>query len=95
MTTFHRAGIVSGIVGVLFVAMGVWVALPLIEAGASADVMVPELLGIAIKATLALAFAAVMVAAIRLERMRMARWRRAQNITSANDNDKRRRRRAA
>lgn len=70
MNTFHRAAVVSAVVGLLFVALTVWLAVPLVERGVAAEAMIPVLLGSICKGFLALSCAAVMTYAGRLERRR-------------------------
>ncbi|MEM8665035.1 MAG: hypothetical protein AAGF49_13060 [Pseudomonadota bacterium] len=70
--TFHRAAIVAGVVGALFLLLSAVTAAPMIAAGAGAAALIPAILGIGLKGALALGFAAVMLVAARLESRRLA-----------------------
>ncbi|MEO1106221.1 MAG: hypothetical protein AAFW98_21215, partial [Pseudomonadota bacterium] len=72
LNTFHRAAIVAGVVGALFLVLSAVTAAPLIAAGAGAAALIPAILGIGLKGVLALGFAAVMLVAARLETRRQA-----------------------
>ncbi|MEM9222149.1 MAG: hypothetical protein AAGB11_07090 [Pseudomonadota bacterium] len=67
LNIFHRAAVVSAVVGILFGVLGAVVFWQLDQRGAPLSSYVPYLLGIGIKGVLALSLAAVMAMAARLE----------------------------